>query len=148
MVAILPPIDFPPMMSFSDAPSSRTTARQVSRRTFCGSGRRFRAAIYGNSNRTTRMPAAPMLRAIVCMNGETIGPPAPCANTYVFGASCGPSMRNLVIGRTTIPDHAQPHDDRPTLFHQYDRGSHASGAAANRAGNGAASDGHVPRLAL
>src|SRR5712691_1612292 len=146
MLAIRPPIDFPPITKLSGEPSSLTTSRKQSRRMFCGSGRRRPAAIYGNSKRTTRIPAAAMPRATVFMKPDTIGPPAPCAKTYVFAASTGPSMRNLVMVRTTITDHAQPPERRPAFLRLHTFG--CSSATTDCPRNGAASDGHVSRVPL
>src|SRR5438067_8767402 len=102
-VAMRPPIDLPPMNSRGPPPSSATASRQV----LSSSGSRSgaprlppvrRAAMYGNSKRTTRMPRSPSSRATVVMNGVSMAPPAPWANTYTCSAASGPSVRN--IGRS------------------------------------------------
>ena len=96
MLAMRPPIDFPPMTSPS-APRSSMTSRQASSSTRDGFGPgRFpvvrRAAMWGNSNRTVRTPSPASRPATRSIQGWSMGAPAPCASTSV-GASPGPSIR-------------------------------------------------------
>ena len=72
--------------------------------------------MYGNSNRTTRMPDAATPSATRCMNAESIGAPAPCANKNVLAAVFGPSTRRAAMTIDHAAEHEQGDDERGEIF--------------------------------
>jgi len=102
MLAIRPPIDFPPI-AMRPAPASAIASFHAARRTGVrsGAGRppdSRRARMYGNSKRRTRMPSPASAFAIDSMKGESMGAPAPWAKTNVTFGRFGPSARKEITG--------------------------------------------------